>query len=160
MQAAERRARDEKSCASGALAQQEADQAAKASVETKVIDLTLDDDMNDYIYSDFDQDIIIIDDDSDEGTPRSGRHSSAGSSKGWSCTACTFINLPIASHCEMCDLARPKSKVAIPSRNSDSTPAKNRPSPPSVHWSCWKCTLDNAHESWSCTACGTIKARS
>jgi hypothetical protein len=89
MQAAEQRARDEKSCASGTLAQREAEKAAKASVESKVIDLTLDD-MDDYIYSDFDQDIVIIDD--DEGTSRYRRNSSPESSKGWSCTACTFIN--------------------------------------------------------------------
>ncbi|KAF8973488.1 WLM domain-containing protein [Flammula alnicola] len=42
--AAEQRIRDEKSCASGADAQREADKAAKESVENKVIDLTLDDD--------------------------------------------------------------------------------------------------------------------
>src|SRR5258707_7879804 len=153
MQAAEQRARDEKSCASGALAQREAEQAAKASVESKVIDLTLDD-MNDYIYSDSDQDITIIGD--VEGARRHRGNSSQGVSEGWSCTACTFINLPIASHCDMCNSTRPKieSKAAPPSRNSNSTSAKSRPASVITHpdWSCSKCTLHNLHESWSCAA--------
>ncbi|KAG6851382.1 hypothetical protein H0H93_005780 [Arthromyces matolae] len=42
-QAAERRARDEKSCASGALAEAEAAKAAKDSIEDRIIDLTVDD---------------------------------------------------------------------------------------------------------------------
>ncbi|KAI0778767.1 WLM domain-containing protein [Trametes elegans] len=43
-EAAERRARDEKACASGTLAQAEADKAAKESVRDDVIDLTMDSD--------------------------------------------------------------------------------------------------------------------
>jgi len=158
MQAAEQRAGDEKSCASGALAQREAERAAKASVESKVIDLTLDD-MNDYTYSDSDQDITT---DDVEGARRRGGDSSREMSDGWSCTACTFINLLSASHCDMCVSARPKikSKVVLPSRNSNPTSAKSRPASVSTHpdWSCSKCTLDNPYESWSCGACRTIKA--
>ncbi|KAI3622493.1 WLM-domain-containingprotein [Moniliophthora roreri] len=42
-QAAERRAQDEKSCGQGNLAQQEAEKAAKDSIENNVVDLTLED---------------------------------------------------------------------------------------------------------------------
>jgi hypothetical protein len=165
MQAAEQRARDAKSCASGTLAQREAEKAAKASVESKVIDLTLDD-MDDYIYSDFDQDIVILDD--DEGTSRYRGNSSPESSEGWSCTACTFINSPASSQCDICDSVRPKIKsterrVAPPSINSSSLSAKSQQrSSVTTHpdWSCSKCTLDNPYDFWSCAACETIKARS
>ncbi|KAI0652449.1 WLM domain-containing protein [Trametes meyenii] len=58
-EAAERRIRDEKACASGALAQAEADKAAKESVQDDVIDLTLDSDGDD---ASPEPDIIIIDD--------------------------------------------------------------------------------------------------
>ncbi|KAG6846042.1 hypothetical protein H0H87_006406 [Tephrocybe sp. NHM501043] len=51
-QAAERRARDEKSCASGALADREAEKAAKDSIEDHVIDLTL---------SDSDPEVVVVD---------------------------------------------------------------------------------------------------
>ena len=168
MQAAEQRIRDEKSCASGALAQREAEKAAKASVESKVIDLTLDD-MHDYIYSDFDRDIIIDDDDKGTHRPEGNSSSTAEMRKGWSCLACTFINFPTVSRCEICDSVRPKikpteQKAAPPSNNSNPASVKRKLRPLSVithsDWSCSKCTLDNPHDFFSCAACGTIKAQS
>ncbi|CAA7268040.1 unnamed protein product [Cyclocybe aegerita] len=59
--AAEQRLRDEKSCASGAVARREAEKAAQESVESKVIDLTLDDD-DDYPVVGSDDDIVIVKD--------------------------------------------------------------------------------------------------
>ncbi|KAJ3507915.1 hypothetical protein NLJ89_g6036 [Agrocybe chaxingu] len=58
--AAEQRLRDEKSCASGVVAQREAEKVAKESVESKVIDLTLDDD--NYAAVESDDNIIIVKD--------------------------------------------------------------------------------------------------
>jgi len=51
--AAEQRAGDERSCGSGALAHQEAEKAAKASVESRVID---------EMEFDSDSDVIIVGD--------------------------------------------------------------------------------------------------
>jgi hypothetical protein len=161
MQAAEQRARDKKSCASGALAQREAEKAAKASVESQVIDLTLDDDMDNDIYWDPDEDIITT-----KEASGCGETSAVETPKGWACIACTFINPPTASRCDMCNSAKPRISstqpvVALP---SNPTSVKSRLPFPSVithpDWSCSKCTLDNSHDFWSCAACGTVKVQS
>ncbi|KAH9897816.1 WLM domain-containing protein [Cubamyces lactineus] len=74
-EAAERRAHDEKACASGALAQAEAEKAAHESVQDDVIDLTGDD-------SDGSQEpeIIIIDESPSPSPPSSSSTSTPGAS--------------------------------------------------------------------------------
>ncbi|KAI0660666.1 WLM domain-containing protein [Cubamyces menziesii] len=74
-EAAERRARDEKACASGALAHAEAEKAAQESVQDDVIDLTGDD-------SDGSQepDIIIVDESPSPSPPSSSSTSTPGAS--------------------------------------------------------------------------------
>ncbi|KAI0362953.1 WLM-domain-containing protein [Pilatotrama ljubarskyi] len=74
-EAAERRARDEKTCGSGALAHAEAEKAAKESVRDDVIDLTADDSDDSSPEPEF----IVIDDDSPQPSHWSSPSSSAAS---------------------------------------------------------------------------------
>jgi len=153
LQAAERRAHDEKACGSGSLAQQEAEKAAKESVQADAIDLT----------GDSDDDVVVVDDSRQPARHRPARpvqvpfpasassnethkqNAQAGVSVAhpspWSCPACTLINTARAFACEVC--------------------ASPRPQDPSVGWMCHVCgeaSID--HQFWTCTFCGTVKAES
>ncbi|RDX51198.1 WLM-domain-containing protein [Lentinus brumalis] len=63
-EAAERRARDDKACASGALALQEVEKAAKESVRDDVIDLTSDSDASSGASEHSEPDVIVLDEES------------------------------------------------------------------------------------------------
>ncbi|TFK56773.1 WLM-domain-containing protein [Heliocybe sulcata] len=166
-EAAERRANDEKACGSGALAQREAEKAAKESAQSNVVDLTGSD-------SDSDSDVILLDQPpSVPGPPKvsvtqskgkasatSMTHGNAGSTNtsstagpavsgpaskidgDWSCPACTYLNHPMAFRCTICDTNRPQ----IGSSNS---------------WTCTVCgEAEMPHQFWSCSFCGSVKASS
>ncbi|KAJ7508580.1 WLM domain-containing protein [Mycena galericulata] len=136
--AAERRARDEKACGSGELAQKEADKAAKESIEHKVdIDLTLD--------SDDDADAIIVD----------APSAAPGPSK---------LAIPHSKKLAVSTVARPVTKP--PSRTPAATTVKpklsrDRPAPypppakksPLTEWTCRTCTLRNPAMALQCDAC-------
>ncbi|KAH9038391.1 WLM-domain-containing protein [Lactarius pseudohatsudake] len=153
--AADMRAADEKKCASGTLAQQEAEKAARDSHHNNAIDLT--GDFDDLDFSD--DDITIV---SDDGPATRGPHASrrtdpsssgpvttrrapdinastkprpplvnnasrpaTGSS--WTCPTCTLINGPVAI----------------------------------VGWTCGVCGEEGmAHNLWTCRFCGSVKAES
>ncbi|EPQ60315.1 WLM-domain-containing protein [Gloeophyllum trabeum ATCC 11539] len=169
-EAAERRARDEKACGSGVLAQWEAQKAAKESVESEAIDLTGD-------ASDGDSDVIILDQPPSEPlsakvvvqqskgkalatsmksdskhskrTPNA-QQSAVPSGSGavpivdgvWSCPACTYFNAAAAFRCAMCDTSRPQFGS-------------------SEGWTCRICGEMGMHqEFWTCRFCGTMKPSS
>ncbi|KZT73223.1 WLM-domain-containing protein [Daedalea quercina L-15889] len=174
-EAAERRARDEKACASGAVAQREAEKAAKESVEDKVIDLTG--------GSDSDSDVEIVDGPSlalvagpskaakrslgktslpDRKRSRlaetalrsagsletdSGVTSSPNASAEWSCLQCTLANEVQSLQCVACNFARPKD--VDPHRGN--TPSVLDATP--GEWTCPRCTLMNKPEVFDCAAC-------
>ncbi|KAF9817989.1 hypothetical protein IEO21_03064 [Rhodonia placenta] len=131
-EAAERRARDEKACASGAVAQREAEKAAKESVENKVIDLTNESDSeheNDTL--DGPSKIVArsngsIPARSAVGSSSRGAASHAAESSSatlvkqatpasqqWPCPQCTLLNEPRAQRCEVCDFTRPIARQEI-----------------------------------------------
>ncbi|KDQ63176.1 hypothetical protein JAAARDRAFT_188782 [Jaapia argillacea MUCL 33604] len=186
-EAAERRAGDEKACGYGLLAQQEAAKAARDSVEDKVIDLTGD--------SDGDSDIIVVDDKSPKPLrpPQAGGAPSrrprpnpssnsvmatkiSGSSKEWSCPACTLSNKPDAARCDACDAIRPVSQNPSGGWSCATCTLLNEPGAfrceacdsirpsqpgPSSGWTCAACGgADMPHDFWTCTFCGTVKTSS
>ncbi|KAJ7492139.1 WLM domain-containing protein [Mycena latifolia] len=184
--AAERRARDEKACGSGELAEREAEKAAKESIEHKVVDLTLDSSSD----SD-DSDVIIVDAPPPAPT--------AGPSK---------LAIPQSKKVAAATAARPVVRPGLkPSSTSGSTSSsvrkptpkpprsRDRPAPakkPCLEWACRACTLLNGplvlqcaacltarppdemtgwaclvcgetgmpHDFWTCRSCGTMKATS
>ena len=144
MQAAERRIRDEKSCASGPEAQREAEKATK---ESKVIDLTLDDNEDDLIYYfDSDSDVVIVVEDNHRKPSSSSaiagppppvpqrRSNPSGSSS-------SNANKPRINYD-----TKPSSKTPIQKTNP-------RPQAQLVEWSCQACTLLNPYISLRCEAC-------
>ncbi|KAJ7665209.1 WLM domain-containing protein [Mycena polygramma] len=164
--AAERRARDEKACGSGELAQREADKAAKESIEHDAIDLTLD--------SDDDSDVIVVDapGPSKVAIPQSKKvavstvarpapKAPASTLKSkpvrerpapipppakkarseWSCRTCTLINSAMVLQCDACLTERPPDET--------------------IGWACLACgETGMPYDFWTCTACGVMKTTS
>lgn len=182
--AAEKRFRDEKSCASGADAQREADKAAKESVASKVIDLTLDDDSDIKMAkpdSDSDSEVIIVKD--VHPRPTKPPNSTPGPSKkniskvpnvdktssSKSSTTGTGRLVPTVSaksksprssvatnwSCSVCTLINPASALQCDAC------ATHKPFDESEGWSCLTCGENgNSHDHWACKFCGTIKVHS
>ncbi|KAI0962377.1 hypothetical protein AcV7_001234 [Taiwanofungus camphoratus] len=137
-EAAERRARDEKACASGAVAQREAEKAAKESVKNEVIDLTHD--------SDSETDAILV----DQTSPISR-------------TSATIVR-----HVTGKGVKRPRIGSifhnvlqAGPSRGAPiaaCAPARDRLEiSPMGQWSCSQCTLLNDPINLQCVACEAVR---
>lgn len=136
-QAAERRIRDEKSCASGPEAQREAEKATK---ESQVIDLTLDDMDDDLLYYfDSDGDVVIV----VEDTPRKPPGSSA---------------IAGPSNPQRGSNPRGSSSSSNTNKlNNDAKPSSKAPRPQAqlAEWSCQACTLLNPYISLRCEICDT-----
>ena len=151
-QAAERRTRDELSCASGAEAQREAEKAAAESAPSEVIDLT----------TDTDSDIVILDEPLSSGvmakvatrmprapvrTPPAARTPMKGSLPG-SRRSYSRVRPP---------------KVATPPPSGAATPTTSRASPLPMDndpWVCPRCTLENEPRTLQCVACLLIRPES
>ncbi|KAJ7134986.1 WLM domain-containing protein [Mycena crocata] len=133
LQAAERRARNEKTCGSGELAQKEAEKAAKESIESEAIDLTLE-------SSDDYDDVIVVD----------APSAASGPSK---------IAIPQSKKVAVSTAARPEIKP--PPATLKSKPTRSRPTPypvpvkkpSSFEWTCRICTLLNSDMALQCDAC-------
>lgn len=148
----------------GAVAQREADKAAKESVENKVIDLTNE--------SDSEPENGTLGGPSEIAARSNGsrpaRSAVGSSSRGaashavvsssatlvkqatpasqqWPCPQCTLLNEPQTQRCEVCDFTRPIARQESP----DSS------------WSCMMCgETGMPREFWSCRFCGSIKNQS
>ncbi|KAF8808015.1 WLM-domain-containing protein [Phlegmacium glaucopus] len=144
-QAAERRARDDKSCASGLVAQREAEKAAKESIESKVIDLTLDDEDDHMHDSDSSSDVVIVEDVHRE--PPSPSTPPGPSSVPQKTSNPTGSSTSKANKVHINRDANPSSKMTI--QKTSSRP-QGRP-----EWSCQACTLLNAYTALQCEACNT-----
>ncbi|KAF8913239.1 WLM domain-containing protein [Gymnopilus junonius] len=146
--AAEQRVRDEKSCASGADAQREADKAAKQSVESKVIDLT---------GNDSDEDVITV---KDVHLRPSSSNSIAGSSKvapkakepakaPLSSRSINTSHVPTTTPIMTSTTKKPSFLRSNPVQKLQSLPQSNS----SGEWPCPTCTLVNSARSIQCDAC-------
>ncbi|KAH8998403.1 WLM-domain-containing protein [Lactarius akahatsu] len=174
--AADMRAADEKKCASGTLAQQEAEKAARDSHHNNAIDLTGDFDIDELDFSD-DGIVIVSDDGPSTRGPHASRRADPSSSgpvttrrapdinastkpqpplvnnasrpatgSSWTCPTCTLINGSHALQCGACLATRPYQA----------------PDPlATAGWSCGICGEEGmAHNLWTCRFCGSVKAES
>jgi len=170
--AADMRAADEKKCASGTLAQQEAERAARDSHHNDAIDLTGDDNFNidDYNFSD---DIEIVSDasrpsepslaprdlSSDSGPvtmrppdanastkprpPPVNNASRPATESSWTCPTCTLVNGPYTLQCDACLGIRP-SQAPSPATKAG--------------WTCGVCGEEGMEHSFlTCRFCGSVK---
>lgn len=163
IQAADMRAADEKKCASGTLAQQEAERAARDSHHNDAIDLT---GIDDFTFDDF---VAIVSDgphasrptdpqtsrndltrrapDINASTrprpPQVNNTSRPATGSSWTCPACTLINGPLALQCDACLATRP-SRAQNP-----------------AGWTCGVCGEEGMeHDFWTCRFCGSVKSES
>ena len=136
--------RDEKSCASGPVAQREAEKAAK---ESKIIDLTLDD--GDVYLYDFDSNshVVII-----EGAHRKPHSSSAVA--GPSSVPQRRSN-PNGS--SLSDANKSHTNDVDPSFETPIRKTSSHPQAEPVEWSCQACTLLNPYTALRCEACDIRK---
>ena len=149
MQAAERRIRDEKSCASGPEAQREAEKATK---ESEVIDLTLDDNEDDLIYNfDSDSDVVIVVEDNHRKPPSSSAIATGPPPPPPPPPVPQRRPNPSGSSSSNAN----KPRINYDTKPSSKTPIrKTNPRPPSqVEWSCQACTLLNPYISLRCEVC-------
>jgi hypothetical protein len=135
------RAADEKKCASGALAEQEAEKAARDSHHNSAADLAGDFDIGDFDFSD---DLIILDDQPSGSTgtrtprpavpqPSSHHNRSSGSRPGATQRSPPGVNA--------------STKPRPPPVNNGSRPPHESP------WTCPTCTLINLPLALQCDAC-------
>ena len=157
------RAADEKKCASGTLAQQEADRAARDSHHNDAVDF------EDFDFSD--DDVAIVSDDASRPTdtsqtssrdltrrppdinastkprpPPVNNASRPDTGSSWTCPTCTLINGPLALQCDACLGARP-SRAPDPVAKAG--------------WTCGVCGEEGMeHNFWTCRFCGSVKPES
>lgn len=138
--AADMRAADEKKCASGTRAQQEADKAARDSHHSNAFDLT--DDFN------FSEDLIILDDDlSGSTSPSASRPADPQPS--------SHRKQPLRSQSAVTQRAQPSVNVLTKPRPP---PVNNTSKPLAVSpWTCPTCTLINQPTAVQCDACQAMR---
>lgn len=156
IEAAERRAHDEKACGSGLVAEQEAAKAALDSVKHDVIDLTGDSD------SDNSDEIIVVDDSmAGLGSAKSSKTTIRQPKEAASAPSSTLTRnqsgSASSSHSSLNtgpSLSLPVPTTSRPPRSTSST-LSSRQTPAEATWSCTLCTLINASNALQCDACMT-----
>jgi hypothetical protein len=141
--AADMRAADEKKCASGTLAQEEADKAARDSHHSNAIDLT-----DDFYFGD---DLIILDD-GPSGSLRS--HASGPADPEPS----SHRNRPLRSQSAVIQHNPPDINVLTRPRVPRPPPVNNASKPSAGSpWTCSTCTLINQPHALKCDACLAVR---
>ncbi|KAF7791605.1 hypothetical protein EIP86_002622 [Pleurotus ostreatoroseus] len=151
-QAAERRARDEKSCASGETAQREAANAAQESIQDEVIDLT----------ADSDSEVIILDESLPSGEvvkvaatihKPMGKQAAAKQQAKRSTSS-------LSARSERSRSKARKARLSTPPPSGTVSPVVSRGSPLPMsdnQWRCPRCTLLNEPRTLQCQACLLIR---
>jgi len=172
-EAAERRARDEKACASGPIAQREAEKAAKESIEDKVIDLTDDADWESPILTQ-DASLSVAEPFKDpvlgnitrpvqrssRASSNQGMSPSSANTAPWPCPQCTLMNEANTTQCAVCDFVRPRPVAKRDNQNAaflSNTRSNAMPQPSLKLWSCPQCTLENDGDTHRCAACDSVR---
>ncbi|KIM47632.1 hypothetical protein M413DRAFT_439304 [Hebeloma cylindrosporum] len=146
--AAERRIRDDKACGSGVDAQREADKAAKQSIESKVINLTLDSDGDDHHASD--SDVVIVED--LHPRRKAPPNALAGPSKTKVAVKSKSFSAPTAgNHSSSSTMLAPSSSVPAKAAKPKRSVPTRKTGP--LEWSCPACTLLNPAHALQCDAC-------
>ncbi|EMD42291.1 hypothetical protein CERSUDRAFT_110816 [Gelatoporia subvermispora B] len=160
-EAAERRVRDEQACASGAVAEQEAEKAAQESREDKVIDLTADTDSEPEFVT------VSVGTPSDESsnspdsTPKPSSSATSSEHRPTPKTSTTRQSRPMNPHVRSSFLKRARAATRTPP-STPATPDERHHSPAILPttpegWTCPRCTLINDALTVQCGACLLIR---
>jgi hypothetical protein len=75
----------------------------------------------------------------------------------WGCPACTFLNEPTRSFCEMCGTTNPRpSTAAVASSSGHAALFDVLSGSGAGEWNCRACTMKNAPRSRVCALCGSL----
>src|ERR1051325_10352734 len=87
-----------------------------------------------------------------------GRNSDSWETTEWSCLQCTFVNRPMALQCNVCLAERPHANDSSSFLPQPVTIIDDDDNFSNLfHWSCLRCTFENAHDIVLCLGCDYLK---
>ncbi|KIO21403.1 hypothetical protein M407DRAFT_245488 [Tulasnella calospora MUT 4182] len=161
-EAAERRVKDEKSCAFGRA---DAEAEAERATQWSVVDDAWDDSDDEIILLDGPPEGVVFERSGSRPNHPSQPAASSSKSREVSCPACTFLNPPRTKNCEVCDSPLPSQPAppAVVAQTRPQPPAKKlatKRTPPAwtsagppQTWDCPTCTLTNPIAATHCAVC-------